>query len=130
MNEVERVEKPWGYELIWARSSSDDGYVGKILFINAGHRLSLQYHEKKEETILVKSGVLYLETFGEAKDLLRKDSKDLRRLIKLNPGETFHIKPLVTHRFIANESNVELIEVSTNYLEDVIRIEDDYNRGE
>ena len=129
MNDFEKIDKPWGHEIIWAKSSGENGYVGKILFIKAGHRLSLQYHEIKEETILVKSGILYLETFGTSEEYFDKDSKANRRLLKLNPGETFHVKPLTTHRFIANESNVELIEVSTDHLDDVVRLEDDYSRG-
>jgi len=119
---AERTEKPWGYETIWAKSSSKDGYIGKILFIKAGHKLSFQYHEEKEETIFVKSGILYLATEGFI------DDRKKRKIIKLTPGETVHIPPLYTHRFMANEVNVELIEVSTKQLEDVIRLEDDYGR--
>jgi mannose-6-phosphate isomerase-like protein (cupin superfamily) len=117
-----KIEKPWGYEAIWAKSSSKDGYIGKILFIKAGHKLSFQYHEEKEETIFVKSGILYLATEGFI------DDRKKRKIIKLTPGETVHIPPLYTHRFMANEVNVELIEVSTKKLEDVIRLEDDYGR--
>jgi len=120
---MQKIEKPWGYEIIWAKSCSENGYVGKILFIKAGHRLSFQYHEEKEETILVKSGILYLETEGFLDDLDKR-----MKIIKLEPGEVFHISPLYTHRFAANEGNVELIEVSTNHLEDVVRLEDDYGR--
>ncbi|MAG28423.1 cupin [Candidatus Pacearchaeota archaeon] len=118
----ERIEKPWGHELIWAKSCSGDGYVGKILFIKAGHRLSFQYHEEKEETILVKSGTLYLETEGFV------DKPEKRKVIKLEPGKTFYIAPFYTHRFMAEENDVELIEVSTTQLEDVVRLEDDYGR--
>ena len=129
--EMKRTDKPWGYELIWAKSSDDKGYVGKILFIKAGSKLSMQYHEKKEETIIVTKGVLYIQTYGSIKD--RLDFHNLEniapKLIKLNPGETFHVKPFVTHRFIANETNVELIEVSTHQLDDVVRISDDYGRA-
>ena len=119
---VEKTEKPWGYELIWARSSSDDGYIGKLLCIKMGHRLSFQYHEEKEETILVKSGNLYLVTDGFV------DNLEERSTIKLTPGETFHIAPFYTHRFMAKDDDVELIEVSTSQLEDVVRLEDDYGR--
>jgi len=119
---AEKTEKPWGYELIWAKSCSEDGYVGKILFIKAGHKLSFQYHEEKEETILVKSGILHLVTEGFV------NNPEKRKTIKLSPGETFHIPPFYTHRFMAKESNVELVEVSTKQLEDVIRLEDDYGR--
>jgi mannose-6-phosphate isomerase-like protein (cupin superfamily) len=118
----EKIDKPWGYEIIWARSTTSDGYVGKILFIKAGHRLSFQYHEEKEETILVKSGNLYLVTDGFV------DNLEERRTIKLAPGEAFHIAPFYTHRFMAKDDDVELVEVSTSQLEDVVRLEDDYGR--
>ena len=119
---MSKIKKPWGYEEIWAKSHSKSGYVGKMLFINAGHQLSFQYHEEKEETIMVKSGILYLHTKG-----MFNDMEDLK-IIKLVPGDTFHVPPGLTHRFAANESDVELIEVSTHQLDDVIRIEDDYGR--
>ena len=122
---AEKIEKPWGYELIWAKSCSEDGYVGKILFIKAGHRLSFQYHVEKEETILVKSGILYLETEGFFDDPDKK-----KKIIKLVPGDTFHIPPFYTHRFAANEVDVEIVEVSTKQLEDVVRLKDDYDRCE
>ena len=127
---MQRIEKPWGYELIWAQSSNRDGYVGKLLHINSGNRLSFQFHEKKEETIYVKSGCLYVETRGfvnpHSNPYIFEHEK---KIIKLDPGECLHIKPLFTHRFTANEQHVELIEVSTKYLEDVVRLEDDYGRG-
>ena len=87
-----------------------------MLYINAGHRLSLQYHEEKEETVLVISGILYVY-----------DSEG--SITKLSPGEHYHVVPGQIHRFGANEKNVELIEVSTNYPDDVIRISDDYARA-
>jgi mannose-6-phosphate isomerase len=119
---LRKVEKPWGHEEIWARSRSESGYVGKLLFIKAGHQLSFQYHEEKEETIMVKSGILYLHTMGVFDDMT-----DLK-IVKLFPGQTFHVPVGLTHRFAANEVNVELIEVSTHQLDDVVRIEDDYGR--
>ncbi len=106
------IEKPWGHEKIWAKTAN---YVGKKLFIKAGHRLSKQYHEVKEETILVLKGVLIVSD---------KDDK----ITHVFPGEVFHVVPGQVHRFGANYSNVELVEVSTNHLDDVIRIEDDYRR--
>lgn len=109
---MKKIEKPWGYEIIWANTKN---YVGKILFIKAGHRLSKQYHEKKEETILVKSGTL-----------LNYDENDIE--YKINAGESFHVKPKQIHRFGAKDCDVEIIEVSTTELDDVIRLEDDYNR--
>ena len=106
------TEKPWGYEKLWAHTEE---YVGKLLFIKAGHRLSKQYHEKKEETIYVLRGVL---------SVYDKDDK----VTNLSPGQNFHVIPGQVHRFGATFANVELMEVSTNYLEDVIRLDDDYRR--
>jgi quercetin dioxygenase-like cupin family protein len=108
----DRIEKPWGFEIIWART---DDYVGKLLHINSGHRLSKQYHKSKEETVYVLEGVLYNYD---------KDDKPQ----KIYPGESFHVKPGQIHRFAALESNVKIIEVSTNHLSDVVRLEDDYKR--
>lgn len=110
---MEKIEKPWGYEIIWAKTSN---YVGKILFIRSGHRLSKQYHNLKEETVLVKSGTL-----------LNYDENDIE--YKINPGETLHINPKQVHRFAAGKCDVELIEISTTELDDVVRLEDDYNRN-
>ena len=126
---MEKIKKPWGYELIWAKSSDQDGYVAKLLHINAGHRLSFQFHERKEETIYVKKGCLYVETRGFVNP--HSDPRIFqheKKILKLLPGECLHIKPLFTHRFAANEQHVELIEVSTKHLEDVVRLEDDYGR--
>ncbi|HEY5907387.1 MAG TPA: cupin, partial [Vicinamibacteria bacterium] len=78
-----RVEKPWGYEIWWART---DRYVGKILHINKGASLSLQYHEVKEETILVQSGRMLVETKG-------KDEPGELRRIEMKPGDIFHVTP-------------------------------------
>jgi mannose-6-phosphate isomerase len=110
---MELIEKPWGHEKIWAQTKD---YVGKILFIKAGHRLSKQYHEVKEETILVVKGTLCVY-----------DGED--KITHVYPGENFHVVPGQVHRFGATYSNVEMIEVSTNHLEDVVRLEDDYQRG-
>jgi len=107
-----KVEKPWGYEIIWAKT---DDYVGKILFIKAGHRLSKQYHELKEETVYVISGILY--NYGEDD-----------RITKFYPGQSLHIVPGQVHRFAAGENSVELVEVSTPHLDDVVRLSDDYSR--
>ena len=110
---IEITEKPWGHEKLWAQTND---YVGKVLFIKAGHRLSKQYHEKKEETIYVLNGILMV--YNEHDEV-----------IEVKPGENFHVIPGQVHRFGASFSNVELMEVSTNYLDDVIRLEDDYRRG-
>jgi len=129
ISDFDKIKKPWGYEVIWAKSALDTGYVGKLLSITAGHRLSLQFHKEKEETIFVKSGVLYLETIGYVTELgVLSDHFSGRKVFKLFPGSIFHIPRLFTHRFMAKEANVELIEVSTKQLDDVVRIEDDYGR--
>jgi|TARA_R110000823_G_scaffold253133_1_gene375668 mannose-6-phosphate isomerase len=109
---MRKVNKKWGHELIWAETAN---YVGKLLHINAGHRLSLQFHRVKEETVYVLSGTLYIY-----------DDED--KVIRLSPGESFHVNPLQVHRFGANESDVEIMEVSTPHLDDVVRLEDDYGR--
>ena len=112
---VQRVDKPWGYELIWART---DDYVGKILHIKGGHKLSLQYHEKKEETMLLYSGRMIL-VFENAAGQLQE--------ISLAAGEAHHIPVGRKHRMIALE-DCEVFEVSTPQLDDVVRLEDGYGR--
>ena len=114
-----RVDKPWGYEEIWART---DQYVGKIIRIWAGHRLSLQYHQEKEETIRVLDGQLQLHH-------QQTGPEDSISITQLSPGDAYHIKPGITHRFEATTEDVLLVEVSTTQLEDVVRLEDDYGRG-
>ena len=109
---IKIVEKPWGHEKLWAQTNE---YVGKVLFIKAGHRLSKQYHEVKEETIYVLSGIL---------SVYDKDDN----VTEVRPGENFHVRPRQVHRFGATFSNVEIMEVSTNHLDDVVRLEDDYRR--
>ena len=113
------VNKPWGYEKIWAHCEK---YVGKVLVIDPGHRLSRQYHEVKDESIYVMNGTLVLE-LGDESNLTRKT---------LKIGDSFRIKPGTIHRF-SNESETSicsLMEVSTPELEDVVRISDDYFRTE
>lgn len=112
---IQRVEKPWGYELIWAKTAS---YVGKILHINRGHRLSLQYHQKKEETIFLYSGKMTFVFENESGALVE---------IPLTSGEAHHIPPGKKHRMIALE-DCDVFEVSTPQLEDVVRLEDGYGR--
>ncbi len=111
---MRRVEKPWGYELIWAETSR---YVGKILHIQAGKSLSRQYHERKEETFLVQSGHLRLE-LGPSDHLER---------MELSAGASYHCAPRTIHRMIAL-SDVDVVEVSTPDLDDVVRLEDAYGR--
>ena len=126
------INKPWGYEEIWAEGSTGTGYLGKFLHIKPNSRLSLQYHREKEETVYVRSGTLYMETLGmasEGRDGSINLQASKRMILSYSEGQIINIKPFFTHRFCAKDEPVELIEVSTNYLEDVIRIEDDYERG-
>ena len=110
-----RVEKPWGYELIWAET---DEYVGKILHVTAGEALSLQYHEIKDETLFLLRGSLLLQA-GE----LEAELVDYQVL----EGQRFHLSSRTVHRMIA-ERDCDILEVSTPYLDDVVRLEDRYGR--
>jgi len=112
---MERIEKPWGYEIIWAKT---DKYVGKILHINKGQRLSLQYHNVKDETIMVLSGELIL-TYGNNWD-------DMLSRIYCS-GEPFHIPAKLIHR-MEGQTDCDVLEVSTPELADVVRMQDDYKR--
>ena len=114
-SEVKRVEKPWGYELIFARTGQ---YVGKVLHITKGHKLSLQYHREKEETIFLFSGRMTF-VFEDAGGKLVE--------IDMRAGDTHHIPPGKKHRMIAVE-DCEIFEVSTPQLDDVVRLEDSYGR--
>ena len=109
------VDKPWGHELIWART---ERYVGKILHIKAGEALSLQYHRVRDETIMVLTGRLRFEYFGDGEE---------RQTRELAPREPFHVTPGLRHRMIALE-DTDVIEVSTPELEDVVRLDDRYGR--
>ncbi len=111
-----KVDKPWGHELIWAKT---DRYVGKILHIKAGEALSLQYHRQKDETIMVLTGKLRFEHFAEAEE---------PRTIELGPREPFHVTPGLRHRMIA-VVDTDVVEVSTTELDDVVRLEDRYGRA-
>ena len=113
-----RVEKPWGFELWWART---DRYVGKLLHLRKGESLSLQYHRVKDETIMLQSGRLLFET--RPKD----ENGELRR-IEMKPGDVFHITPGTLHRMTGLE-DCDIVEVSTPELDDVVRIEDRYGRA-
>ena len=111
---MRRVEKPWGYELIWAET---DRYVGKVLHVNAGQRLSLQYHVKKDETIHLWSGRLQLVV----------DEGDGLKEREMALGESYHIRPGTRHRMIAI-TDCDILEASTPELDDVVRLEDVYGR--
>ncbi len=112
-----RVEKPWGHEEIWAET---DRYVGKILCINSGHKLSLQHHEVKDETIRMLQGTM---------DLLIEDDQGAMQTLRMTPGMTAHIAPHRKHRMVA-VTDVELVEVSTPELDDVVRHQDAYGRSD
>jgi mannose-6-phosphate isomerase len=109
---MKKVLKPWGYELIWAET---ENYISKMIHINAGHRLSKQFHNIKEESLYVIRGTLC--NYDENGTIHR-----------FTPGQSLHIVPKQIHRFAAIESDVDVIEVSTPFLEDVIRLDDDYKR--
>lgn len=110
------VRKPWGEERIFAEN---DRYAGKLLLIRKGETLSLQYHERKDETIHVLEGVLglQLEQGGEAADL------------RVPAGEAFHVTPGTRHRMYAPAGDCLLVEVSTPELDDVVRLADRYGRA-
>ena len=110
-----KVDKPWGHEIRWAVTEK---YLGKILHIDAGHRLSRQYHQQKDESIYVLEGTLVLE-LGE---------EPMEKLI-LQKGASYRIMPHKVHRFCAPSGGCTLIEVSTPEIDDVVRLEDDYNRN-
>ena len=112
------INKPWGYENVWALCEK---YVGKVLFIQQGQRLSLQLHRVKEETIMVLEGTMEL--------VLEEGSRKEHRSIIMEPGDTYHISPMTVHRFAATQgTDVKVIEVSTAELDDVVRLEDDHGR--
>ena len=109
------VQKPWGHELIWAHTSR---YVGKILHIKRGESLSLQYHEQKDETIMVLSGLLRFEHYAEGETPRHTD---------LSTHQPIHITPGLRHRMTALE-DTDVVEVSTPELDEVVRLEDRYGR--
>lgn len=109
-----RVEKPWGHELIWAETPR---YVAKILRIERGKQLSRQYHRVKDETLYVYSGTMELE-IGQGASV---------EVLRLGPGESYRVLPGTIHRMRAVET-VDVFEVSTPELDDVVRLEDDYGR--
>jgi mannose-6-phosphate isomerase len=112
---MRRVDKPWGYEVIWAETAR---YVGKVLHIEAGQRLSRQYHRVKEETLLIQTGEMDLEVGPAA-------ACEIRRM---KVGDVFHCPPGTVHRMIA-VTDVDVVEVSTPEIEDVVRLEDAYGRA-
>jgi quercetin dioxygenase-like cupin family protein len=113
-NTVNRVEKPWGYEIHWAHT---DRYVGKILHIKAGHALSLQYHNLKDETVYVHTGKLLYEIEIDGQLTARE----------MLPGDSIHVTPKTVHRMTAIE-DTDVLEASTPELDDVVRLQDRYGR--
>jgi mannose-6-phosphate isomerase len=113
---IRRVDKPWGYELIFAHT---DHYVGKILHVDAGQALSLQYHEIKDETLYLAQGEIEL-VVEEGGSLVSRT---------LRGGDSYHITPGTRHRMVAGENGCDIVEVSTPELEDVVRLEDRYGRA-
>ena len=111
---VKHVPKPWGHETIWAHT---DQYVGKILHINAGHALSVQYHNVKDETVYLLSGEL----------IYRVWDNDAPRDVQLKIGEAFRITPHTIHQMEAI-TDCDILEASTPHLDDVVRLEDRYGR--
>ena len=109
-----RVEKPWGYELIWART---DRYVGKILHIEPGHCLSLQYHNQKDETLYVLRGEIVFRV---------KVGEELREM-PMREGDGYHVTPHTVHQMEA-VTPADLLEASTPELDDVVRLQDRYGR--
>jgi mannose-6-phosphate isomerase len=115
--EPRRVDKPWGWELIWADTHL---YVGKILFVRAGQSLSLQFHNEKDESWYVESGRAKLE-LGEA-------GQGILSTEVIGAGACFHYAPGTVHRVTAIEDTT-ILEVSTPHLDDVVRLEDQYGRA-
>ncbi len=111
-----KTEKPWGYELLFAHTPK---YAGKVIFVKKGHRLSLQYHEKKDETLYIYEGKALL-------DIEESDGRLVSKVVQ--PGECIPVPPFTKHRLKAIEDTT-FLEASTPELEDVVRVEDDYGRA-
>ena len=110
-----RVDKPWGHELRWAVT---DRYLGKLIHVDRGHQLSLQYHVQKDESIFIASGLV---------DLLLEDERGEVHVHRLTPGMSARVRPGRRHRFIGVEDS-DIIEVSSPEIDDVVRLEDSYGR--
>ena len=115
--DVRRVDKPWGHELIWALT---DVYCGKVLFVAAGHSLSLQFHREKDESWLVHSGRCQIELGDTGQAVLSEEV--------VGPGAALHYPPGTVHRITALEDTT-ILEVSTPHLDDVVRLDDLYGRA-
>ncbi len=115
--EPQRIEKPWGWELLWAHSEQ---YVGKVLFVLAGHALSLQFHNEKDESWFVQSGRAELEMASPGEAVAESEI--------VGPGVAYRLRPGTVHRVRALEDTT-ILEVSTPHLDDVVRLEDLYGRA-
>lgn len=115
LKNVKKIDKPWGYELIYAHT---DRYAGKVLHVDAGQALSLQYHEEKDETLFL------LE--GEYELVVEEDGVLVEHRIRA--GDSYHIPPGTRHRMVAGPDGCDILEVSTPELDDVVRLEDRYGR--
>lgn len=115
--DVKHVPKPWGHETIWAHA---DAYVGKILHITAGHALSVQYHEVKDETVHLLRGRLIYRIWPRGADAPPED-------VDLQLGQSYRITPHTIHQMEA-VTDCEILEVSTPHLDDVVRLRDRYGR--
>lgn len=114
----QRVEKPWGYEIVWGLT---DQYCGKLLFVRAGEQLSLQFHKRKDETIYVHEGRIELEMAAPGDGLPTSEV--------VAAGAAYRIEPGVVHRWRALEDAI-VLEASTPFLDDVVRLEDSYGRAD
>ena len=114
--DVRRVPKPWGHEIIWA---ANELYVGKILHVNAGQRLSVQYHNHKDETIYLLSGVMKYWVAPTVGAMLES--------VELTVGQAFRTTPGTVH-FIEAVTDCDVLEASTPHLDDIVRLEDRYGR--
>lgn len=115
-SDVVIVEKPWGHEVIWAHT---DRYVGKVLHIKAGHALSVQYHERKDETISLLSGEMIFR--------VRNSDGETMQDVRLEKGQAFRITPGTVHQMEA-VTDCDVLEASTPDLDDVVRLSDRYGR--
>jgi mannose-6-phosphate isomerase-like protein (cupin superfamily) len=116
--EPQRIDKPWGHELLWALA---DDYVGKVLFVRAGESLSLQFHRVKDESWFVQAGRAMVEVGAVGKAVLSREV--------VGPGAALHFAPGTVHRVRALEDTT-ILEVSTPHLDDVVRLEDRYGRAD
>ena len=119
MNNVKFVKKPWGSETIWAHT---DSYVGKILHVYSGESLSVQYNNLKDETMYVLTGTGIIKFY-----IMQNDELILDGVHFVNPGDSVHIPPTQIHSVEAFE-DMDIVEVSTNHLDDLVRLKDRYGR--